>query len=42
MKELDSKNYVLLEGLEPDDVIVEKGLERLKDSLQIIPNFKDQ
>ena len=42
VKELDSKNYVLLEGLEPDDVIVEKGLERLKDSLQIIPNFKDQ
>ena len=38
--EIDNTTYQVIKGLSENDIIVRKGIDRLKDSLKIIPKYK--
>jgi len=42
VSKLDNQKYLLIDGVKEGDIIVEKGIERLQDSLKIIPKFQDR
>lgn len=42
VSKLNNQKYLLIDGVKEGDIIVQKGIERLQDSLKIIPKFKDQ